>query len=342
VKFENVVIDTMAYELPQEIISSEAIEAKLAPLYERLKLPQGRLELMTGIKERRVWPNGTKPSSLAIKAAEKVLAKTKINKEDIGLLVHGSVCRDFLEPATASVVHHQLGLSPTCEFFDLSNACLGVLSSITTMGKMIEGGSLKAGLVVSGENAGPLLAATINELATNTEINRKDIKKYIASLTIGSGAVAYLISHRDLSPDGHRVLGGASLSDSSAHKLCQGGGDVHSLMMETDSEALLKAGVVLAKKTWQQCRENLSWSKNPDMVIGHQVGSAHEQLMLKNLELEKTKTYSTYETLGNTGSAALPITLAKCAEEGLLAKGDLIGLLGIGSGLSSVMLGVEW
>ena len=49
-KFENVVIESMAYDLADTIMCSADIEDRLAPLYQRLKLPEGRLELMTGIK----------------------------------------------------------------------------------------------------------------------------------------------------------------------------------------------------------------------------------------------------------------------------------------------------
>jgi 3-oxoacyl-[acyl-carrier-protein] synthase-3 len=46
--------------------------------------------------------------------------------------------------------------------------------------------------------------------------------------------------------------------------------------------------------------------------------------------------------LGNTGSSALPITLMMASEQGAIEKNDKIALLGIGSGLSSIMLGVKW
>jgi aspartate 1-decarboxylase len=35
-----------------------------------LRLPEGRLELMTGIKERRFWPDRKPPSTYAIRAEE--------------------------------------------------------------------------------------------------------------------------------------------------------------------------------------------------------------------------------------------------------------------------------
>ena len=110
-KFKNLVIESFAYAISDQEMTSEMIESSLSPLYKKLKLPEGRLELMTGIKSRRVWAAGTKPSDLSTLAAEKLFLKSKIPKADVDLLIHASVCRDFLEPATASVVHANLGLS---------------------------------------------------------------------------------------------------------------------------------------------------------------------------------------------------------------------------------------
>lgn len=342
-RFNNVVIESFAYDLSDNIVTSVDIENRLSSLYQKLKLPEGRLELMTGIAARRQWSPGTKPSDLSTAAAKKCLEKSKVKKEEVDLLIHASVCRDFLEPATASVVHANLGLSPRSMIFDLSNACLGVINAIVVAGNMIESGQIKTALIVSGENGGPLLESTINELLTNPIIDRKNIKKYIANLTIGSAATAIMISHKSLSPESPVVLGGAVMTDSSANHLCRGDGNTHSLVMETDSEELLKYGIALGQATWQEFRKNLSWeTRDVDFVLTHQVGSAHEKLSLESLELNKTNTFKTYPFLGNTGSSALPVTLMMASEQNLIKKNDKVALLGIGSGLSSIMLGVKW
>jgi 3-oxoacyl-[acyl-carrier-protein] synthase-3 len=342
-KFNNVVIESYGYDLSEKSVKSSDIETRLAPLYTKLKLPEGRLELMTGISERRMWEPGTKPSDLSTAAAKKCLAKSKIAASDVDLLIHASVCRDFLEPATASVVHANLGLSRSAMIFDLSNACLGVINAIVVAGNMIESGQIKSALIVSGENGGPLLENTVDVLLNNPAIDRKNIKKYIANLTIGSAATAIMITHKSLSPDSPAVLGGAVETDSSANHLCRGDGNTHSLVMETDSEELLKYGVALGQSTWQKARAELGWeNKSVDFVLTHQVGTAHEKLSLESLELNKIKTFRTYPFLGNTGSSALPITLMMADEQGLINKGENIALLGIGSGLSSIMLGVKW
>lgn len=341
--FEKTIISAMETYLPEERISSEAIEAQLAPTYERLKLPHGRLELMTGIKERRFWPEGTRPSDLSTKAAENLFERNNIKREDIDLVIHASVCRDFLEPSTASVIHSNLKLNPECQIFDLSNACLGVLSALQVAGNMIESGAIKNALIVSGENGGPLILETIKHLNQNEELTRKSIKKYIANLTIGSAAFAMTLSYKDVAEKKCQIIGIQNRTDSNANVLCQGDGDTTSLMMETDSEELMKAGVKLAKENWDHFLNRLNWTRDDiNYFIGHQVGSAHESLMKQTLEIENIETFNTYEYLGNTGSAALPVTLCEFNKTHDIPKGSKMALLGIGSGLNSLMIGVQW
>ena len=109
-KFENVCIESLAVALPEEVWTSAQIEEQLRPLYERLKLPVGRLELMTGIRERRMWPVGTRPSDASAKAGRAVLAKSALRAEQVELFIHAAVSRDMLEPATASFAHRKIGL----------------------------------------------------------------------------------------------------------------------------------------------------------------------------------------------------------------------------------------
>src|SRR3989449_3111145 len=52
-RYSTVCIESIGYELPKHVVTSAEIEARLAPLYDRLQLPYGRLEMMSGIRERR-------------------------------------------------------------------------------------------------------------------------------------------------------------------------------------------------------------------------------------------------------------------------------------------------
>ena len=95
-RFENVHIDSIAHVLPEEVITSESLELRIAPLYERLNLSVGRLELMSGIRERRFWPVGTRPSSVAARAGAAVKADCYGLGVDRCLpVLHEAGCRDF-------------------------------------------------------------------------------------------------------------------------------------------------------------------------------------------------------------------------------------------------------
>ena len=254
--FQNVCIESIAYHLPQNIVTSEELEKRMAVLYERLKLPLGRLEMMSGIRERRFWDKGVFPSEIGSEAGRKAIDKSGIDINEIECLICASVCRDYLEPATASIIHHNLGLRQSSFIFDVSNACLGVLNGIMIVGNMIELGQIRAGLIVSGENGGPLIDNTIEALLANPHASRLDVKLAFASLTIGSAAAAVLLCHKDISRSRHILLGGENLSATQHNDLCRGNADsgMHSEaapLMKTDSETLMKMGVELACKTWE-------------------------------------------------------------------------------------------
>src|SRR5688572_16983509 len=97
--YRRVCLESFGYTLPDEVVTTAELERRLAPVYERLKLPEGRLELMTGIRERRFFPSGTRPGTISIESARRAIEASGIELRHFGALVHGSVCRDFLEPA---------------------------------------------------------------------------------------------------------------------------------------------------------------------------------------------------------------------------------------------------
>lgn len=336
----NITLEAIDYCEPDEFITSDKIEQDLSEVYDRLKLPYGRIEMQTGIKSRGVFFN-KKPSDISSLAAKNLFESSQINKDDIDLLIHASVCRDFLEPSTASVIHHNLKLKADCLSFDLSNACLGVVNAITVAAQMIKSGSIKKALIVTGENAEPLIRQTIKTLIGDPSITRKSFKKYFANFTIGSAGVALVVS-----AGMHGIAQftqGTSLSDSSAHELCQGDGSTDSLVMETDSELLMHKGVALAQENWNGFKGRVGQTNEDfEHFICHQVGVHHRDFLYKSLGLDLSKDHMTFDRFGNTGSAALPLTLAFASKGDRFKRNDEIAMLGIGSGLHTIMMGLKW
>ena len=311
-QYRHVNIEALGYILPAEIVTSAELEEQLRPVYEKLHLPAGRLELMTGIKERRFFPVGTRPGKISAETAKLTWQATGLEANLCGAVLHGSVCRDQLEPATANLVHHLAGFSSSCMIYDLSNACLGLLNGVVQLANMIELGQVKAGIVVGTEDGRTLVENTITGLLSDETITRQSIKAEFASLTIGSASAAIVLTHRDHSRKGSPLLGGYYQADTHSHELCAGGNlgaaQQNTLRMQTDSEALLHAGINLAKQTWPLFLQELGWKMDSvNRVATHQVGKAHRKLLLESLGLAPDLDYPTVEFLGNTGAVALPI-----------------------------------
>ena len=348
-KYRHVSFHGFGYELPPNVISSDSIEERLAPVYEKLKLPKGRLELMSGIKERRFWDKGTRPSDAAVLAGKKAIAASGIPASELECLIFTSVSRDMMEPATASFIHNQLGLPERCLVFDISNACLGFLDGMIFLANMIELGQVKCGLLAAGETAEELLESTLRNLTADDSLTRKSIKYSFASLTIGSGAVALVMTHENYSRGPQKFIGGAYRANTRHNELCQGGqasdpGSIQSsILMATDSEELMKRGIETAKNTWDDFLKDLGWPKDEiDVFFCHQVGQAHARLLFERLQLDLTKNFETLAFFGNTGSVSAPITLAMGIEQKVFQPGQKAAMLGIGSGINCLMLGIEW
>ncbi len=347
-RYRNVCIESLGYTLPEEVVTSDEIERRLAPLYERLRLPEGRLELMTGIAQRRFWGPGTLPSDKSVESANKAIAVAGIDRAWIGALIHASVCRDHLEPATACRVHHLLQLSPQCMIYDVSNACLGLLNGMVQIANMIELGQIRAGIVVGTEDGRHLVENTIASLNASTSLTRRQIKMAIASLTIGSGSCAVLLVDRTLSRTGNQLVAATVRCHTQNHELCHSGGDEAVAggmkpIMETDSERLMQEGIRTGAETFPDFLAASGWSRDSiDRTFCHQVGASHRKMMLEALGLEERIDFATLQWLGNTGSVALPTTMAVALEQGVVQPDEKVGMLGIGSGINCLMLGAVW
>jgi 3-oxoacyl-[acyl-carrier-protein] synthase-3 len=345
-KYSKVNIASFGYELPPNVVSSEDLEKRLAPLYKALHFQKGQLESLTGIRERRFWDPGFRMAEGAILAGEKAISAAGIDSQSIQMLVYGGVCRDNLEPATACAVSNGLGLGPDTLLYDVSNACLGILNGLVQVANAIELGQISAGLVVSCESAREIVDSTIQRMLTAGSM---DVFKHtVATLTGGSGAVAVLLTDASLSDQNHRLLGGAYQCATQHHKLCTWGPDsgisnVGEQVMNTDSVGVLKHGVVLGIETYREFRKNLSLTEEqPDKTVCHQVGSTHQDTILKAIGIPRQRDFATFQYLGNIGTVSLPITAAIAAERDFFKTGDLIGMLGIGSGLNCLILGIVW
>jgi acyl-CoA:acyl-CoA alkyltransferase len=336
--FKNVSIHTVAHlEAPLRVTSAE-ISARLAKTLKRVRLPLNYLERMTGIKERRFWDKNQLPSEVATMVAEKVIEKSGLSKSDIGAVINTSITKEFIEPSIASIIHGNLQMSAECMNFDLGNACIGFLNGIQIAATMLESNHANHILVVAAESSYEGVSATLARLELDTAI-RQDVTEQLATLTLGSGAVAMIISRSTLAPKGHPIRGLTVLAATEHNKLCV----ATTRQMVTNAPKLLAQGVLLKLKTYQKAQKELNWQNiNFDEFALHQVSNSYLKMSKKALGIESLKVFSTFPEYGNMGTVSLPFTISLLEEAGRLIPGKKLAILGTGSGLNSMAMEVQW
>ena len=221
-KYSRVHMESIGYELPPVVVTSDDLESRLMPMYDALHIAPGQMEALTGITERRWWEEGHILSDGAAIAARKALDQSNVKAEDIEALIYTGVCRENFEPATACAVAAQLGVSDDANIYDISNACLGVMNGIIDIANRIELKQIRAGMVVSCETSREIVEIMIERMLKDKTMDM--FSSSLATLTGGSGAAAVLLTDGSFDNEQtHKLLGAANQSAPEHHKLCRWG-----------------------------------------------------------------------------------------------------------------------
>jgi 3-oxoacyl-[acyl-carrier-protein] synthase III len=336
--YQNVCIEGMGYVIPDHVVTSTWLEEQIAPVYKALHIPFGYLERLTGIKERRWWDDGILVSDGSAMAAERAIANAGIDRGEIQCLINTSVCRDYIEPATATIVHHKVGLAHSAMSFDIVNACLGFLNGMMTIANMIELGQIDTGIVVAAEDPKEGQLATIDYML-NTPPSKDTIRDNMASFTLGAASVAMILRHKSKSNTGKQILGGTAYSNTEHNQLCV----AQRTWMRTNSSLLLSEGTKVVAQAWRVFQEETGWRNGAvNKMFTHQVSEPQRKIGLKALGVPLDIDHPTLHYLGNTASVAAPISMAIGIDNGVVDEGDKVVLFGVGSGINSIVLGIQW
>ena len=124
-------IAKIASHLPEQQLSNADVAQRINAA--DVDITGETIDSLIGPCTRRYASATTQASDLAVSAAEKVLRGEQ--KEDIDLLIFASASADLIEPATANIVQHKLGLN--CAAFDIKNACNSVTTAMEVANSLI-------------------------------------------------------------------------------------------------------------------------------------------------------------------------------------------------------------
>lgn len=149
------------------------------------------LERLTGIHERRVSIGDDDSYTLATAAALDCLDKAQQEAASLDVVINCSITKfrggltQWLEPTMSIAVARAIGADKAMTF-DISNACAGMLTGVTVLNNWIRQGTVRRGLVVSGEY--------ISQLGQNAAQHVRNImSNELACLTLGDAGAALLL-----------------------------------------------------------------------------------------------------------------------------------------------------
>lgn len=344
-KYRNVSVASVEHVEPPVVVTSAALERRLAEPLAALGIQPGLIEQFTGIVERREWEPGTLPSSAAAEAGGKAIAASGLDSSMFGALVSCSVTRDWIEPSTASIVHDRLGMPTGCANFDIGSACTGFQAGMDVVAAMIEVGQIEAGVVVVGEAMQGLYEGFIQDALALDHADPAFGHTFamgLANLTMGSGSAAMVLARTDLVPGGHPLRASVSRADTRHWALSRG----QRRGLEVDARPLLDEGMALVVRAWQeQMAEGLTGCtpESIDVWINHQISRTHSREIRTSLEFDdRVKGFQTYATFGNIGPASVPFTLSKAVDAGVVTPGMKVALGFVGSGINCGLVEVDW
>ena len=314
-----------AEALPSAVLTSEEVEDRIREA-SGVRLPRGILRRPTGIDRRHVAADDEYASTLAARAGVRALERAAVDAADVDLLVFAAASRDFVEPATAHVVAHELGI--TGQVFDVTNACNSAINGIEVARSLLLAGGYERALVVVGETPTRSIRWELGDLGA--------FATHFAGYTFGDAGAAVVLA-RGAGPGL-----GAAMAESHPEHWAVGGifGGGSRRPFEQEAMHFTGAGVEL-RAAFEAAGPGLvdralrreGWRMaDVRRVFVHQVTVPYRERFCAMTGVTRGQLVETVEELGNVAAASLPIQLARCWDE--LRPGDRCLFVGLGGGIS--------
>lgn len=286
--------------LPSKKILNEEIEKKL-------NLETNYIEKRTGIKQRYFVQNET-IEEMSIKAIEKLINETKIDVQEIDMIIVATTTTNSLMPGISNYIQKYFDIKK-CISFDILAGCNGYINALDIAQMYIKSGKVNKGIVVGVD----ILSKYTDEKDVGTAIILADG----AGATLVEKSENEYFSNIEAIPDKDDIL-----TIKSNEKIFMDGISVY------------KYAVTETVKNINQLLEMSNEKiENIKYIVPHQSNLKIIKAISNRLGTEKM--YTNIQSVGNTFCASIPIVLEEMQKKNLLKTGDKIILLGYGGGLNT-------
>ena len=288
----------------------------------------------TGIKERRILKEEGKGTSfLAIKAAENLISKRKIDPKDIELVIVATASPDMKAASTAAYTATQIGATNAFSY-DLEAACSSFLFGMSTAAAYIESGRYKNVLLIGADK-------------NSSFINYKD---RATCIIFGDGAGAVLFEPNEeglglqdelLRSNGEGRAFLQATYGGSSYPITQEAFDENKHCVFQDGKTVFKNAVFnMADVAERILKRNNLTNDDVNWLAAHQANKRIIDATANRINLPEEKVLMNIEKYGNTTSATLPLLLYDF--ESQLKKGDTIIFAAFGGGFTWGSIYFKW
>lgn len=323
-----VTISGLGTRVPERVVTNEELSRTLDTSDEWIAQ-------RTGIRTRRIADPGVSASDLGIVAARAALEEAGLAPASVDLVLTATISPDRLMPATASRIAHEVG-AVNAGACDLSAGCTGFVYALALATGMVASGIHEHVLVVGAEVISALL----------------DWEDRATAVLFGDGAGAALVSPANGSG---RILGFDLGNDGSGWDLLTvpAGGSrlpashdtvterLHYLKMNGPEVFRFATRVVVdsAARVLALCGRSID---EVALMVPHQANLRIIEAAARRLGVSEDRVFTNLQRYGNTSCASIPLCLSDARDEGRLAEGDLVLLMGFGAGLTWGGCLLEW
>lgn len=284
----------------------------------------------TGIKERRIAPEGMTTSELAAQAGAKALQHAGVDPEAVDLVIVATVTPEMLFPSTACLVQDKLGCT-NAGAFDLSAGCSGFVYGLDIATQMIASGNYRYVLVIGVD----LLSRVTDFTDRSTCVLFGDgAGAVLMGPVSGKGVMATYLGADGSGGDKLRIAG------SGPGGVYRPDGPVCIQMAGND---VFKFAVRIMGEAAEHVVEKAGLEPNDiDLFVPHQANIRIIDAAARRLDLPPERVFVNVEKYGNTSAASIPLALVEAFEQGRIAAGDRLVLVGFGAGLTWAAAVLEW
>ena len=145
--FHNVKITAIKTVVPKDFINiDDEIE-----YFDNSEKKLNRAKNFIGCGKRHIADKNTTAVDLCRDAANSLFEELNFNRNEIDTVLFLSQSHDYILPASANVIHGMLNLPENCAVLDLSQGCSGYVYALWIAYSLIQSGSSKKLLLLSGD-----------------------------------------------------------------------------------------------------------------------------------------------------------------------------------------------